>query len=151
MSRPNTPESFWRRVLRSEGCWLWQGGRQSHGYGSLGWHGRVVQAHRLAYELTYGPIPPGMSVRHTCDVTSCCRPDHLLLGTQRDNVADMVARNRMRRGEQRPHAKLSAESVRQIRSLYEQGGWSFERLARRFGVSDTQVGAIISRRKWRHL
>lgn len=80
------------------GCWLWTGGLhgngKSSGYGSFGLGGKPVKAHRASFMLLKGPIPKGMSVCHKCDVRSCVNPDHLFLGTQRDNVLDMHKKGR---------------------------------------------------------
>ena len=79
------------------GCVEWQLGLTS-GSGRLKLDGRKQYAHRVMYELVKGPIPDGLLVRHTCDNRSCIRPDHLVLGTHEDNMADMVARGRSTKG-----------------------------------------------------
>ena len=85
---PKVGAFFWDRVDRTEGCWVWMGARVSKGYGNL-WHGgKSISAHRHAWELTVGPIPPGMHVLHHCDNPPCVRPDHLWLGTNRENQID---------------------------------------------------------------
>jgi hypothetical protein len=95
---------FWRHVHPEalSGCWLWHGavtGRGDYGRTILGARkGRTRPAHRVAYELTRGPIPEGMCVCHACDVPLCVNPEHLFLGTQADNVADMVAKGRVAKG-----------------------------------------------------
>lgn len=107
-------DRFWPRVNKTETCWLWTGQTAGNGYGSLsegGRRGRLIYAHRLAWELASGaPIPRGKQVLHTCDTPPCARNDeagtyavggvtlprfgHLFLGTHRDNVRDMHAKGR---------------------------------------------------------
>lgn len=90
-------EVFWTHVDKSGACWLWTGTRNLQGYGTTTHRSLPIGAHRLAYELTHGfTIPAGMIVMHTCDNPPCVNPDHLRLGTQRDNVRDMTARGRSR-------------------------------------------------------
>jgi hypothetical protein len=89
---------FWEKVEKSEGCWLWTASRHTDGYGRFGPnHAEAKRAHRVAYELEVGPIPPGMLVCHRCDTPLCVRPDHLFLGTIGDNNRDMEAKGRSRR------------------------------------------------------
>ena len=85
---------FWERVERTETCWPWTAAVNSAGYGMVGRDGGLFLAHRIAFELTNGPIPDGLVVCHRCDTPRCCRPDHLFLGTQGDNLADMWAKGR---------------------------------------------------------
>jgi hypothetical protein len=76
------------------GCWEFQGNRQAKGHGRLNYHTRKVLAHRLAWELTHGPIPDGMLVCHHCDNPPCCNPLHLYVGTHKDNTGDAMRRGR---------------------------------------------------------
>lgn len=80
-------------------CWLWTGGKQSQGYGMMWRDGRVLGAHKLAWIDENGPIPPNMNVLHRCDNPSCVRPEHLWLGTTRDNAVDRQAKGRGNRGD----------------------------------------------------
>lgn len=89
-------EHFWARVLKTDGCWEWQAGCSSGGYGTYAVKRWPHRAHRVSYALTYGPIPPGMLVCHHCDNKRCVRPDHLFLGTTLDNVRDKLAKGRAR-------------------------------------------------------
>ena len=98
-----TMDDFWSMVDRNgptqphmtDGCWVWTGIKH-RGYGRFGQRGR---SHRIAYEATVGPIPEGASVCHHCDNPPCCNPAHLFVGTNADNVADMVAKGRQAKGD----------------------------------------------------
>lgn len=76
------------------GCWIWTAGKVG-GYGTLRHRGKKITAHRFAYQMANGPIGQGLVLRHECDRTDCCNPDHLIVGTQAENVRDMVARGRL--------------------------------------------------------
>jgi|EndMetStandDraft_8_1072994.scaffolds.fasta_scaffold717341_2 HNH endonuclease len=77
-------------------CWVWVGGRNNSGYGTIHRNGWPEGTHRTSWQVHRGPIPDGLWVLHKCDVPSCCRPDHLFLGTAQDNIDDMMAKGRHR-------------------------------------------------------
>ncbi|HKE13849.1 MAG TPA: HNH endonuclease [Kofleriaceae bacterium] len=153
-------DRLWEKVLRgaSDECWLWLAARTRNGYGKIGIPERgVVLAHRVAWELTHGPVPPGMFVCHSCDVRTCVNPRHLWLGTCAQNLADMRAKgrgnpwpNERARGSRHSHAKLTAEDVMAIRAAYS-AGETQHAIAPRFGVSVQQVSRIVRRELWKHL
>ena len=94
--RQGFAEHFWKHVQKTETCWLWTMSLTSHGYGQT-WTGeRADKAHRIAYRFAYGEIPQGLHVCHHCDHPACVRPDHLFLGTPKDNAHDMVRKGRHR-------------------------------------------------------
>ena len=91
-------ERFWAKVQKSDdGCWIWTASFGKAGYGAINSGRRptrMLSASRVMWEIAYGPIPEGLSVLHRCDVPRCVRPDHLFLGTQRDNIRDAMAKGR---------------------------------------------------------
>ena len=106
---------FWSKVdaAPSDCCWEWLACK-THGYGRFGYQGKMCQAHRVAYQLAKGIIPEGMVVRHTCDNPACCNPNHLVLGTQQDNINDMDQRERRAKGITHGQSKLTDDQVRQV-------------------------------------
>ncbi len=95
---PNSElDRFMNKVNKSDnGCWLWTGGTRGIGrYGHFWSNGKLMAAHRFSFETFMGPIPPNFSVCHSCDVTLCVNPDHLFLGTVKDNIHDALAKGRM--------------------------------------------------------
>jgi len=162
----NTPAIFWSKVDTSGACWLWQGHRESHGYGVFHFQGKPQRAHRLAWLFTHGDLPADMVILHRCDNPSCVRPDHLALGTHQDNIADKVAKDRQARGDAngaRRHpetrargerggtARLTAPQVREIRHLLATKQATQTALATTYGVHQTTISLIACGKKWRHL
>lgn len=142
-------ERFWGKVQKSEGCWTWNGGRDAQGYGAFK-ATRMEKAHRYSWELHFGKIENGLLVLHRCDNPPCVRPDHLFLGTHNENMADMVAKGRNRRGERQHMAKLTARDVREIRVAIEQGE-THEAIAARYGVCRANVSQIACGNIWKHV
>ena len=144
-----TAEKFWARVRRTPTCWYWTGPPSTGGYGHATWAGRVHQAHRVAWAITYndGNVPT-RCVLHRCDTPACVRPDHLFLGTRRDNIADMVAKGRQRGalGENNPKAKLTTQQVLAIR---EARGRVFQRdLAKQYNVCIRTIQLVQLGHQW---
>jgi hypothetical protein len=149
-------EELMARLVPSGECLLWSGAKDDkgdNGYGVMKFNGKKLKAHRVSYELHHGPIPPGMLVMHTCDVRACCNPEHLRLGTNDENMADMKNKGRAARGAGNRNARLTAEQAMAIRREYrprsrEHGGVA---LARRYGVSPATVSYAVSGRNWAYL
>jgi len=131
------------------GCWVWLGSVNSWGYGRLGRGRTERQAHRLSYAAFRGAIPLELKVLHTCDIPACVNPDHLFLGTDEDNMHDMMAKGRhvAFAGEANAMSKLSEAAVRNIRSRTIEYG-TISSLAREFGVSRRAIRFVITGATW---
>lgn len=140
---------FWAKVdiAGPDECWLWRGAQNSRGYGQVWREGKRPGAHCIAFASSGVRIPPRRVVRHSCDVPPCCNPRHLSLGTQADNLREMVERGRSARGERNARARLSMADVDHIRALCDAGELQRE-AARRYGVTQQQVSKIIRGENW---
>lgn len=151
-ANPSGADRFWRKVDQSGDCWLWMGSRhpQGHGYSVIPGTGRVTYAHRVAWMLTHGDIPPGLEVCHKCDNPPCVRPDHMFLGTHLDNMRDSAAKKRHQYGERSVHAKFTEDDVRTIRRRHA-AGEGITAMSREYGVYHGAISAICLRRNWKHV
>lgn len=144
-------ERLLRYVEKSADCWHWSGYRDPNGYGRLNVDGRPTLAHRISWELHRHAITPEQHVLHRCDNPGCVNPDHLFVGDQAANNADMRAKGRFRpgvsRGSDHGGAKLTEKQVREIRASKDKP----QHIAERFGISRRQVRDIRAMLSWRHL
>lgn len=153
-----TPHEFldarWKQS--QDGCWVWTGPVLNHGYGHFSmkccgtkW---TTGAHRASYILAKGDIPDGLFVCHACDNPLCVNPDHLFLGTPRDNTHDCIQKGRFRRaiGDRNRHAKLTEANVLEILRLHSEGLNSIQ-IAEKFNVNDQSVRNIVRGKTWKHV
>lgn len=158
MAEKQTAESFWSRVKRGtdDECWPWQGACNNSGYGSVGWHGKVYCAHRIAAWLTGMVTQPEAPDRfdtghvlHRCDNRPCCNPNHFFIGTQSENQKDAYAKKRkvQPQGSAHANAKLTVKGVERVRKQYAKLG-SFAAVARLHGVCETTIANVIKGRTY---
>jgi hypothetical protein len=137
-------ERFWEKVKKLDGdgaCWVWTGCRNRLGYGSLNIDQVPRPAHRVSWFLSTGAWPgDGMFVCHRCDNPSCINPDHLFLGTNADNVADMDRKGRRVNANQRISYDRQADAVRRF-----MGGERQAAIARDLGVSQASISKYVAR------
>lgn len=146
-------------VERADGCWLWRGPRMGNGYGEINRGRKVLLAHRVSYSKHVGPIPEGMKVCHRCDTPACVRPDHLFLGSQADNLADMMAKGRHRpagaAGSKNKSAKLNESAVRAMRVEPrlpgERATAFYRRVGAKYGVGRAGAHYVLAGGGWRHV
>lgn len=151
------PARFWAKVSKSPGCWEWTGYLNNMGYGQLSLNNRCTYAHRYSWILAHGEIAKGLCVLHRCDNPKCVRPDHLFLGTKKQNSEDMMKKGRWTRpfirrsvGEQVHSSKLKAIDIPVIRGRI-QSGEPLQVIARSFGVSHGAIYHIAKGNTWSHV
>jgi len=131
----------------SNGCWEWEGAKDKDGYGIFSFEKKTARAHRVALQLSGIDVPKGGLVCHTCDNPSCVNPNHLYLGSNRQNSDDKVKRGRSLKGARHYMAKLTDNDVIAIRQSTE----TAVKTAKQFGISSSNVVMIRQRRTWTHL
>lgn len=127
----------------NSGCWLWLAGYFNTGYGQY----KHLQAHRVSYAKRFGPIPAGLHVCHKCDNRACVNPDHLFLGTPKDNGSDAAKKGRTAHGERNGQTKLTEREVRTIRAFAGIGA-NQSVLGEMFGVTQSTIWLILRGKKW---
>lgn len=151
MARPRIPlsEKIERNITRipESGCWIWMSSLNKGGYGRVCAGKKPFFAHRVSYEQKHGSIPNGMMALHHCDVRCCVNPDHIFIGTQKDNMTDKVRKNRQAKGINHGNAKLTEDQVREIKSSSE----TSIKLAAKFNYSASMIREIKNGNLWKHL
>lgn len=144
---PTLATRFWAKIKKTPTCWLWTARKNGCGYGSTSIQtapGRAKDliCSRVSWELANGPIPKGLNVLHKCDNPACVNPNHLFLGTQKDNGADMVKKGRCY------NRKVSDAEVLEIRA---EVGVSNKFLAWEYGLKESHIQRIRSRKTASHV
>lgn len=150
---PKGAAQFWSKVDTSslDGCWPWLGGKNNWGYGSVVFRGRISNASRVAAILSHGAVSSGLVVCHACDNPICCRPSHLFVATQAENLRDCRTKGRAvyrtAVAHHRATAKLTPQQVLDARSAYA-GGETQTAIARRLGVHSATISRAVRGQNW---
>lgn len=149
---------FWDKVHKTDGCWEWTGPCRPYGRVCVGSvknnTRREVLAHRASWTINFGQIPDGKNVCHSCDNPACVRPDHLFIGSQKENMQDMYSKGRQNKNQSRVGvfngmSKLRNDEIYRIRLLSYL--FSHVVLSRLFKVDAQTIGKIVSGQLWKHI
>jgi hypothetical protein len=151
---PKRQKEFWATVdvrATDKECWLWRGST-IRGYGIFFDGTHQVKAHRYAWTIEFGPIPRGEYVLHKCDNKACSNPSHLFLGSQNDNMKDMVHKRRqaLHQGKENGRAKIPEQDIPKIRQRADSGE-NMSEIAKEYGVHRVTIKAIKDRVRWSHV
>ena len=146
----STPERYYiwqklksHRVVKPDGCWVWDGCKDKDGYGKITWNKRYYRVHILVAELTFNDFKSWLCVCHTCDNPKCFNPEHLFMATNEENTKDRTAKNRDARGERQGLSKLTEAQVKEIR--FKKNLRNTADLAKQHGVSEATIYDVCSR------
>jgi len=155
MFTENDEKRFWDKVdIKSDNeCWEWKAGLLETGRGAFWVNGKQIRAHRFSYETKVGHIPEDMLVCHVCDNGKCVNPNHLFVGTYKDNTQDMIKKGRKitLRGENDPKSKLTLAQAKEIYSMCKEKKSSQYKIGKLFNVSRSTVLSIWRGDNWKEI
>jgi hypothetical protein len=138
---------FWSKITKTESCWLWKNPSHPFGYGRFKFNNKIQLAHRVSYKLYNRDITSSECVLHKCDNPGCVNPDHLFLGSRKDNALDRTMKGRTLRGSQVPTSIFKEQDILDIRS----SSLSINQLAKQYNTGYGTIWTIVKRKTWKHI
>jgi hypothetical protein len=142
-----------QKTIDDNECWLWNRGKNSAGYGCVVFHSKMNLVHRLSFQYhSKTCISKDDDIRHVCPNTPntlCFNPKHLLKGTRKENMEDMVHYGRSQKGEKNYHSKLSNDDVLCIRAQRDM--FLLRELSEMYGVDQALISMIVNNKIWKHV
>jgi HNH endonuclease len=155
MTRLNLPisERISQHIISKENCWITDFSCNSNGYPMMTINRKFKLVSRVMYELHFGSITDKMCVCHKCDNSKCVNPNHLFLGTQKDNMTDMISKGRKAstKGSLHGNSKLDEEKILEIKKLLAEKNLSQKEIGKKYCVSDTVISLIKNGHLWNHV
>jgi HNH endonuclease len=154
--RKSLEDRFWSNVNKNgpiiidTKCWEWTAGLKDNGYGQTSLNKKKFHTHRLSWEMHNGPIPENLQINHRCNNRKCVNPEHLILGTQQENVSYMNFQGRHALGQDTGMAVLTEAQVKDIRQKYRDGVRNCE-LCREYKVSNSTIHRVVFNKLWKHV
>ena len=148
-----TREKFLLKVDKTETCWLWTSYRNAKGYGCTSHKNKSMLAHRMSFKLFKENFDADLCVLHHCDNPSCVNPNHLFVGTQKENMEDCIRKNRLAstKGSHNGFSKITEGQVIIARDMYKTERLNQGEIAQLMGISPITVNHIMTRRLWKHV
>lgn len=143
-------EKLTRHNVSDNGCWIWNSTKDKDGYGVFTHHrNKQIRAHRASYEFYVGDIPDGAFICHKCDTPACINPNHLFIGTAKENTRDMITKGRKASlcGSDHRLSKLTESNVIEIRKLHTYG-LAHSEIAKCYGVVFQTISSVVRRKTW---
>lgn len=151
MTDPTLQQRLESHIISKADCWLTDLYCNRSGYPKISVNQQPINASRASFQLYKGEISKGMFVLHKCDNPACINPEHLFLGTQKENMEDMASKSRSTIGSKNPKAKLNEEQVLEIKRLLSETDLTQEKIAESFNVDRKIVSGIKNGKIWKHV